>query len=173
MWLIDVLFGRGLHWKTHMNRSQNRECALLSLEDAESCLIEATQSRWKQHLRKLGPAHSFSGCLLFVASLNNAALCTSDSVSAVALGWSGLPRPSSWGVGSWESQQGWPRGSQPEPCRAERDHWPRDTAFLPLELHSYKLQMWTRAELSKKDYLCFSLLDDEHADRHSTQHIWE
>lgn len=74
----------------HEQKPNRGVCALLSLEDTESCLIEIIKSRQKQHLRYLGPAHSFSGCLLFVASLNGAALCTSDSVSAVGLGWAGL-----------------------------------------------------------------------------------
>lgn len=49
----------------------------------------------------------------------------------------------------------------------------RDTAPASCHLSSTPINCKSEQGLSKQDYLCFSWLDDEHADRHCTQHIWE
>lgn len=79
--------------------------------------------------------------------------CSGAGLCWAGLGWAATAiqlRSGELGGSAWLA-----KGFQPDPRKAERHHLHRDTAlgFLPLELHSYKLQVWTRAEQARLSLL--------------------
>lgn len=143
-WLIDVLFGMELHWKSalHMNRSQDRERG--------HCWVwEMLSGAHKEQVEAAGSSTPFLRLFIVCSQLNDAALCTSGcSCRGAGLGCQG--HPEEWGAGR-ASTAG--QGFSAWATKVQRDHKYKDTASGFLPLHSYKLQIWTSAEQARLSLL--------------------